>query len=173
MLISATGNLGDLGDRGADRNRPAVIDLRDDAAPRTWTHAELDAAADAVARALAERGFARGERVAILSANRAEYLAAYFGIMRAGLVAVPVNFRFPPETIAYVCRDAGARLIFCDPERRPLCPPDLPVVEFGPAVRRLPRPRALRHRAAGPRRDRHVPLHLRFHRQAEGRTAQP
>ena len=133
MLISATGNRGDLGDRAADRSRTALIDLRDEQQPRSWSHAELDQAADGLARALACRGYARGERIAILSANRAEYLVAYFGIMRAGLVAVPVNFRLPSETIAYVCRDSGARLVFCDAERRPLCPPDLHCIEFGDA----------------------------------------
>ena len=75
-------------------------------------------------------GFARGDRVAILSANRAEYLAAYYGIMRAGLVAVPVNYRFPRETIHFILADCGAKLVFCDGVRRADCP-DMPVVAFG------------------------------------------
>src|SRR5262249_59224785 len=80
---------------------------------------------------LARRDVAGGDRVAILAANRAEYLAAYFGIMRAGLVAVPVNFKFPRETINFIVQDAGAKLIFCDLPRRADCPTDLPVVCFG------------------------------------------
>src|SRR5262249_55908618 len=76
-------------------------------------------------------GFSRGDRVAILSANRTEFIAAYYGIMRAGLVAVPVNHRFPADTIAFIIRDAGARMVFCDPARRTQCPPDLPAVCFG------------------------------------------
>lgn len=133
MLISATGNLGDLGDRNADQDKTAVIDLLDEERPRIYSYAELNESADAVARALLGRGYERGDKVAILSANRGEYLIAYLGIMRAGLVAVPVNFRLPPETIDFVCRDSGSKLVFCDAERRALCPPDLPAVEFGRA----------------------------------------
>ncbi len=51
--------------------------------------------------------------------------------MRAGLVAVPVNYRFPAATIAFILRDCGAKLVFCDPARRAQCPPGLPVVSFG------------------------------------------
>jgi acyl-CoA synthetase (AMP-forming)/AMP-acid ligase II len=90
--------------------------------------------ADGVARTLTRRGLERGDRVAILSANCAEYLAAYFGVMRAGLVAVPVNFKFPGKMIEFVIRDAGAKLVFCDPERRADCPASLPTVCFGDAA---------------------------------------
>jgi acyl-CoA synthetase (AMP-forming)/AMP-acid ligase II len=87
--------------------------------------------ANGVARALIGRGFARGDRIAILSANRAEYLAAYCGIMRAGLIAVPINFKFPRPTIHFILRDADARLAFCDLPRRPDVAADIPAVHFG------------------------------------------
>ncbi|HYS49078.1 MAG TPA: class I adenylate-forming enzyme family protein [Xanthobacteraceae bacterium] len=124
-------NLGDLIRRGRDLDKVAVIDLGGEQAPREFTYRRIDETANGVARALLRRGLTRGERVAILSANRAEYLAAYFGIMRAGLVAVPVNFKFPPATIEFIVRDAGAKLLFCDPPRREDCPADVPVICFG------------------------------------------
>src|SRR5499426_3011557 len=110
-------NLGDLIRRDRDLDKVAIIDL--------------DGMPNGVARALCARGIARGERVAIISANRAEYLAAYYGIMRAGLIAVPVSFKFPRPTIHFILRDAAAKLVFCDMPRAPDCPPDIAAVHFG------------------------------------------
>ncbi len=126
-------NLGDLIRRDRDLSKVAIIDLGGEQAPREFTFAQLDAMANGVARALTKRGLQRGDRVAILAANRTEYIAAYYGIMRAGFVAVPVNFKFPRKTIHFIIRDAGAKFVFCDATRAPDCPPDLPSVTFGPA----------------------------------------
>ncbi|MFL5102208.1 MAG: AMP-binding protein, partial [Xanthobacteraceae bacterium] len=95
-------NLGDLIRRDCDLSKTAIIDLGGSGGERQFTYAELDRMANGAARALLRRGLKRGERVAILSANGCEYLAAYFGIMRAGLVAVPVNFKFPRHTIHFI-----------------------------------------------------------------------
>src|SRR4030081_2552161 len=124
-------NLGDLIPRDRDLGKIAIIDLGGEQVPREFSFRQIDDIADGVARALTTRGLARGDRVGILSANRAEFIAAYYGIMRAGLVAVPVNFKFPRQTIHFILRDAGAKLVFCDASRRADCPPDLPVVGFG------------------------------------------
>ena len=124
-------NLGDLVRRDLDLTKVAIIDLGGEQGPREFTFAALDAMANGVARALLARGLSRGDRVAILSVNRTEYLATYYGIMRAGLVAVPVNHKFPPHTIDFIIRDAGAKLVFCDAARRPDAPADLPTVCFG------------------------------------------
>ncbi|MFL6823723.1 MAG: class I adenylate-forming enzyme family protein [Xanthobacteraceae bacterium] len=123
-------NLGDLTRRDRDLSKIAIVDLGGEVA-REVSYAHLDAMANGVARALCRRGLARGDRVAILSANRAEYLAAYYGIMRAGLVAVPVSFKFPRSTIHFILRDADAKLVFCDRSRAEDCPPDIASVHFG------------------------------------------
>ena len=124
-------NLGDLIPRERDLSKVALIDLGGEQSPREFTYAAIDAMANGVARALSKRGLSRGDRVALLAANRAEYLAAYYGIMRAGFVAVPVNFKFPRETIHFIIRDAGAKLVFCDASRAADCPQDIARVTFG------------------------------------------
>jgi long-chain acyl-CoA synthetase len=133
MTAGGFRNLGDLIVRDRDLAKIAIIDLGGEAVPREFTFAQLDTMANGVARALGKRGLQRGDRIALLSLNRAEYLAAYYGIMRAGLVAVPVNFKFPREAIHFILRDAGARLVFCDATRAADCPPDIPSVTFGSA----------------------------------------
>jgi acyl-CoA synthetase (AMP-forming)/AMP-acid ligase II len=124
-------NLGDLLPPGADPGHVALIDLGAAGGPCAWTHGAVDRAARSVARALRGRGHRPGERIAILSANRAEFLVAYLGTMRAGLVSVPVSFKFPPETIELILRDAGASLVFADAERRSAVPTGFPIVEIG------------------------------------------
>src|SRR5947209_18744700 len=124
-------NLGDLIRRDRDPGKTAIIDLGGEQAPRELSYAWLDSSANAVARALSRRGFARGDRIGILCVNRAEFLAAYFGIMRAGFVAAPVNFKFPRRTIHFILQDAGAKLVFCDEARASDVPGHLPRVQFG------------------------------------------
>src|SRR4029079_1160687 len=63
--------------------------------------------------------------------SAAESLAAFFGPVRPGLIAVPVNFKFPRHTIHFILGDAGAKLVFCDMARCPDVPSDLPSVHFG------------------------------------------
>jgi acyl-CoA synthetase (AMP-forming)/AMP-acid ligase II len=126
-------NLGDLIQRDRDLSKIAIIDLGGEQNPRDFTFAQLDAMANGVARGLVERGLQRGDRVALLSANRAEFIAAYYGIMRGGFVAVPTNFKFPRETIHFIIRDAGAKLVFCDGPRAADCPQDITCVTFGAA----------------------------------------
>ena len=132
-------NLGDLIRRDRDLTKVAIIDLGGEEVPTEYTYLELDAMSVGVARGAAlKQGFKRGDRIAILSANRAEFIAAYFGIMRAGLVAVPVNYRFPKKTIELILKDAGAKLVFCDKASRE----NVPGQTAGRGVRRATAARA-------------------------------
>jgi fatty-acyl-CoA synthase len=60
---------------------------------RTLSFRELDQRANRVANAFLGLGLSAGDRVGILLANVPEYVELYFGLARAGLVAVPMSFR--------------------------------------------------------------------------------
>ena len=127
--IPAFSNLGALTATDRDLDKVAIIDLGS-GEERRFSYRDFEGEANAIARALSARGLTRGDRVAILSANRFEHLTTVHGIMRAGFVAVPVNFKFPPATIDYIIHDSGARLVFCDAQRFDSAPKDLPCIRF-------------------------------------------
>jgi long-chain acyl-CoA synthetase len=123
-------NLGDAISR-TDLDATAVIDLGGHGDQRTYSFRQLDECCDAVARGLLAKGLQSGDRIAIVSANRAEYLGAFLGAMRAGLVPVPVNIKLPLAGVQYIIRDSGAKLVLADSKRMDLCPPNVSRICFG------------------------------------------
>jgi len=73
-------------------------------------YAELNAAADRAAGALL-RHASPGDRVALMLPNRVEFLECYFGILKAGLVAVPMNPLLKAGEVAHILADSGARVV--------------------------------------------------------------
>jgi long-chain acyl-CoA synthetase len=127
-------NLGDAVDRGGDRDDPALIDLGGEAPPRIYSFRQLDEMSDALARGLVARRLESGDRVAIVSANRAEYMAAFLGAMRAGFVPVPVNIKLPPASVEYILHDSDAKLVISESEFASLLSPG-PFIAVRPAPR--------------------------------------
>jgi acyl-CoA synthetase (AMP-forming)/AMP-acid ligase II len=78
------------------------------------SYRELDTAMDRIAAGLQHEGIAAGDAVALLSATTVEAVSAFFGILRAGCVPVPIA---PSATTAQtdaMIADCGARLVFVD-----------------------------------------------------------
>jgi long-chain acyl-CoA synthetase len=123
-------NLGSCFDIAAAPDKTAIIDVRDWNHPVELNYRAFDAECNAVARGLIKQGLKRGDRVGILSLNRFEALAAFFGTMRAGLVAVPISFKLSRDTVEYIVRDAGLAAVFHDGERSDLAPHGLLRIGF-------------------------------------------
>ena len=99
-------------------DKVAVVDLCG-AAPREITYAALEARLDRVAAWSRAAGLAPGARVAMAIGNRLEFLEVFFGLMRAGVVPVPLNTKLGADTIDYIVRDSGAEGAIVDPAANP------------------------------------------------------
>ena len=96
---------------------------------------ELEERSRHAAGALAAGGVRRGDRVAVLSANRNEVVEIASAALRAGIVPVPINVLLTPREIGYLLEDSGARWLFTD---RPVDVVGVEqVVTFGDAYERL------------------------------------
>ncbi|MBR6114801.1 MAG: acyl--CoA ligase [Oscillospiraceae bacterium] len=98
-------NPSDERDQAKNWRESSLIETNVDAPYRrelTWR--QFDKNANRFANLLLSRGVARGTKVGILMMNCLEWLPAYFGVLKAGCIAVPLNFRYSSEEIAY-CLD--------------------------------------------------------------------
>ena len=77
---------------------------RDPRARREMTWGEFDARANRIANLLISEGVKKGDKVALLLMNCLEWLPAYFGILKTGALAVPMNYRYTADEIRY-CLD--------------------------------------------------------------------
>ena len=89
-------------------DRPAIIDIPNG---RRSSFLEFDEEIRRLANGLLSRGLAQGDRVAILSQNSTEFIAAYFACARAGLVAQPLNWRLSGPELARVLKDADPKAL--------------------------------------------------------------
>jgi long-chain acyl-CoA synthetase len=78
----------------------------------TW--ATLDLAVDQLAAGLARHGLHPGDRVALLLGNRLEFVATYFAVLRAGMVALPLNTAYTAHEVTDILERSGSRLVVAD-----------------------------------------------------------
>jgi long-chain acyl-CoA synthetase len=76
------------------------------------SYAQLSAATAAVAQMLRDRGLEPGDRVGVMVPNVPEFALAYYGVLRAGGVVVPMNVLLKQREVAFYLGDSGARLMF-------------------------------------------------------------
>lgn len=79
------------------------------------TYAQLDDLTARTAALLEDRGVRPGDRVAVITPNVPHFPIAYYGILRAGAVVVPMNPLLKAPEIAFILRDAGARTVLTSP----------------------------------------------------------
>jgi long-chain acyl-CoA synthetase len=77
----------------------------------SMTYAELDERSARLATLLHERGLEPGDRVGVMLPNVPEFPVAYYGVLRAGGVVVPMNVLLKRREIAFYLEDSGARLL--------------------------------------------------------------
>jgi long-chain acyl-CoA synthetase len=101
-------NLSELVSRAAASHpdKPALV-----AGARTVTWGEFEGLVSALAAGLVARGLSSGDRVGLLLPNSVDFAVAYFGVLRAGLVALPLNTAYTATEIGYQLADSGAALV--------------------------------------------------------------
>jgi len=80
---------------------------------KSFTFTEVKENADRIANFLSSKGIEKGDRVAIFLPNLPQYPAIFFGILKAGAVAVTCNPMYTASELNFQLRDTGVKIIFC------------------------------------------------------------
>ncbi len=111
--------LEDSTERFPDRTAVVLGDTR-------LTYSQVDGAANQVANLLVDRGVQPGDKIALSCPNLPYFTIAYYGILKAGAVVVPLNVLLKAREVAYHLKDSEAKAYFCFEGT-----PDLPIAEEG------------------------------------------
>ena len=79
-----------------------------------FTYGQFADRARRLAGALHQAGVQRGDRVAFLSSNCHRLLEAYYGVLEAGAVLLPLNIRLASSELGYILNDSGATILFVE-----------------------------------------------------------
>jgi len=96
------------------RLNPNKLGTRD--SRRSLTYAQWNRRASQLAESMLALGLKKGDRVGVLAYNCVEWMEIYVGLARAGLVAVPLNFRLTAPEIAYILGNCEAAALISGPE---------------------------------------------------------
>lgn len=119
LNLARRNTVGDALTRVADRvpYATAVVD-----GDRRITYADFEHDAEAFARGLLGLSSTpeQGEPIAIIMGNSYEFLAVYFGMAKTGRVALPINYSLSADDLAWIIKDAGARIAVVDDALLPI-----------------------------------------------------
>src|SRR3954469_1306579 len=101
-----------------------------------WSYREADAEVAAIAAGLTALGLRRGDRIAMLVANRPEFVFVLYAIQRLGAIAVPIGVREQRPGLAFMLMQCGARAIVFDADLAARVPDrtDAPALEWRVAI---------------------------------------
>ncbi|MEP6624846.1 MAG: AMP-binding protein [Acidimicrobiia bacterium] len=105
---------------GSPDRLAVIVDASHGARFSTTTYAELNRIVNRLARGLLALGAAPGDRIVWCGPNSLETIAVVHAARKAGLVAVPLSYRFTPEEMAYVIDNSDATLVVADADYAPL-----------------------------------------------------
>lgn len=94
--------------------RPKHLAIHDLQTARKFTYAEVDGRTGQLTAALAKLGIARGDRVALLAPNCAEYFELQFACGRLGAIMLPLNWRLTVPELEYILSDSQPKLLVHD-----------------------------------------------------------
>jgi len=107
-------NLGEILDVHA-KKCPTKLAVKDWCG-KTWTYAELNARTTRLANTLLNMGLRKGDRVAVMLYNCAEFVEIYCAFAKAGLVVTPVSWRYVGREIEHVVDDSDAKAMIISEE---------------------------------------------------------
>ena len=92
------------------KNYPSKVALKDGRG-KTLTYPELDSRTNRLANGLLGLGLSKGDRVAVMLYNCAEFVEVDCALAKAGLVVVPINWRYLDKEVAYVVDNSDAKAL--------------------------------------------------------------
>jgi acyl-CoA synthetase (AMP-forming)/AMP-acid ligase II len=108
-------NIGAIAAQRAKRtpNREAVVEAD---SGRRFTYAQTNARTNRLAHGLLSQGVSKGDRVAILLMNGAEFLETFFAVAKIGATLVPLNWRLTPDELEFILHDSESTTMVFGPE---------------------------------------------------------
>ena len=95
------------------REKPHAVAIHDPQGTRTFF--DINAAANRIVRLLRAHGLERGDSVALMCSNRAEFVEVLSATLRGGYRFTPVNWHLTADEVEYIINDCEAKALFAEP----------------------------------------------------------